>query len=694
MEASETFQSPPTQPTNNNNCSPTTTTTTNNNNNNCPPNFSTTITTTTIISVGGGDEEGSVEGGGGYYNYWVSSTEEGDAEGGEVGEGYLLSTRPEFTIPLSTEVLIAVGVYLLIVGLISTVGNSVFLLVLRRRLRVLRDGQTVLLMNAALCDLAISLTGYPYSVVSAFYGSWVFGDLVCRMYAFLCFTLNEVQMNTLVVIAMFRYVTVCRPQFKYLLTPRLAGKCLVVVWLYCLAWTIAPLLGWSRYVLEPSGVSCSTDWFDTSPAGVAYSLCLIIFCFLVQVVGLGVCYTKILKTSSRLQPRPLSTSNQLHRHNTITSQQENHMSELDLTEGVACCHHYICMCEATFRSDIEKHVLWVNLLMVLSFIFFWTPYALTSIVSVFKSDLSAFWYIFPTVFAKTSCMMNPLIYGLSHRLLYRELVLLLGRPGCFCCLDGEDGDNTRKLDEMRRKVSDGTYDKEGVYVGKVQVGLCTCNGCAMSRREMIVLARLQKKALQEKKNNKEQPEETQGIAHCSISLVEDVKSCGTTNISNKHNSTPNNNNKTNGSANNDSPGNGTNSSKNNNKKNVAPKNDSPVFVFSTITTSSHKNSSDMGEPSNNINDINNDNENTNTTTTNSNTSTSNTEDNTTTSLRYSVGGPKDKELKEAESDQVVCHVIEDRELRGLMLVYRNWTLQGYGACDVVSSSDATSSSNS
>ncbi|KAK3864128.1 hypothetical protein Pcinc_030162 [Petrolisthes cinctipes] len=67
----------------------------------------------------------------------------------------------------------------------------------------------------------------------------------------------------------------------------------------------------------------------------------------------------------------------------------------------------------------------VNLLMVLSFIFFWTPYALTSIVSVFKSDLSAFW-----------------------------------------------------------KVSDGTYDKEGVYVGKVQVGLCTCNGCAMSRREV------------------------------------------------------------------------------------------------------------------------------------------------------------------------------------------------------------------
>lgn len=40
----------------------------------------------------------------------------------------------------------------------------------------------------------------------------------------------------------------------------------------------------------------------------------------------------------------------------------------------------------------------------------------------------------------------------------------------------------------KRKVSDGTYDKEGVYVGKVRVGLCTCNGCVMSRREVSLLS--------------------------------------------------------------------------------------------------------------------------------------------------------------------------------------------------------------
>lgn len=36
----------------------------------------------------------------------------------------------------------------------------------------------------------------------------------------------------------------------------------------------------------------------------------------------------------------------------------------------------------------------------------------------------------------------------------------------------------------RRRFVEGTYDKEGIYVGKVRVGLCTCNGCVVGRREV------------------------------------------------------------------------------------------------------------------------------------------------------------------------------------------------------------------
>ncbi|XP_050707468.1 uncharacterized protein LOC126992698 isoform X2 [Eriocheir sinensis] len=411
--------------------------------------------------------------------------------------------------PISRENLLVIGIYLLVVGFTSTIGNCLFVAVLKRRLKALRDGQTVLLLNAACCDLAISLTGYPYSTLSSFYGGWFFGDVMCQLYGFLCFTLNEVQMNTLVVIAVFRYISVCRPQFKYLLTPALARRCLLCVWVYCLLFTAPPLLGWSRYVLEPSAVSCSTDWHDRTPAGVAYSMSLVVFCFLVQVFALVVCYTKIFTKSKSLSLRRPDPALENHRDDDRSS----------AGEDAGGCKYYVCLCERSLNNRVDKHVLWVNLLMVLSFITFWTPYALTSIVSIFRDDLGTFWYVFPTVFAKTSCMMNPLIYGLSHKLLYRELQLLL-RAYCLCCgCHPGQAASLSELQDLRRRQAEGTYDKEGIYLGKVRVGVCACNGCVMSRRELTVLAQLHKTTNHNHNNHSSNNSGSQRT--CSIALVEE-----------------------------------------------------------------------------------------------------------------------------------------------------------------------------
>ncbi|KAK7066577.1 hypothetical protein SK128_007734, partial [Halocaridina rubra] len=391
----------------------------------------------------------------------------------------------------------------------STLGNSTFVVVLRRRLRSITDGQTILMLNMAFCDLGISITGYPYTTVSAYMGRWVFGDIMCQLYGFLCFTLNEVQMNTLVVIAIFRYVSVCRPQFKHLLTASLAKRCLMLVWLYCLLWTVAPLLGWSRYVQEPFSVSCSTDWHDRSFAGIAYSVCLCLFCYLTQVAILILCYYKILSKSRQLQLRPPETDPKLY----VYGDEES-------LKGIKCCKHYVCVCESSFKNGVEKHVLMMNILMVLSFIVFWTPYAIVSLISMYNADLSAFWYVFPTVFAKTSCMMNPIIYGVSHKLLRREFCRFL--RSCCCC--GED-EALREFKESRKRVLEGTYDKEGIYVGKVRVGLCACNGCVIGRREtlhaqMAVMARLQKSPAGQTLNGDNAV--GKGVTStCTIALVDD-----------------------------------------------------------------------------------------------------------------------------------------------------------------------------
>ncbi|XP_047484167.1 opsin-5-like [Penaeus chinensis] len=293
-------------------------------------------------------------------------------------------------------------------GLTSTVGNSIFVTVLRHRLKTISDGQTVLLLNTALCDLGISITGYPYTTISSYAGHWIFGDVMCQMYGFLCFTLNQVQMNTLVVVAIFRYISICHPQFKHLLKPSLAKRCLIAVWLYGVAWSTPPLLGWSRYTKEPFETSCSTDWYDRSLSGIAYSICLVVFCYAVHVICLAICYQKILYKSRQLQLSLPETNPKLSLYG---------------------------------DDDINM----MNIMMMCSFLMFWTPYAVCSIISIFKTDISTFWYVFPTVFAKTSCMMNPIIYGLSHKLLRRELLKLLRT---CCCVD-KSGD-IRDLQETRK----------------------------------------------------------------------------------------------------------------------------------------------------------------------------------------------------------------------------------------------------
>ncbi|XP_068206563.1 visual pigment-like receptor peropsin isoform X2 [Palaemon carinicauda] len=410
--------------------------------------------------------------------------------------------------PVSRNVLFFIGVYLTFVGLASTFGNSIFAIVLRRRLRALCDGQTILLLNVAICDLGISITGYPYTTVSAYVGRWIWGDTMCRVSGFLCFTLNEVQMNTLVFIAIFRYVTVCHAEFRHMLTNDLAKKCVAIAWLYSIFWTAPPLIGWSRYILEPYSVSCSTDWHDRSPSGIAYSVCLVVFCYVVQVALLVLCYHGILTKSRKLQLRHPETNPKLYLQN-----EEEFVQPYSVK-----CFDCICICETSFQNGVEKHVLMMNLLMVVSFLVFWTPYAIISLISIFKKDLKIFWYIFPTIFAKTSCMMNPIIYGLSHKLIRRELFRFLRN---YCCNNREAA--KREYEESQKRVAEGSYDKEGIYVGKVKVGLCACNGCVIGRREMAVLARLQKSPVTRPLSSGENGKNSE-VSTCAITLVDDQPS--------------------------------------------------------------------------------------------------------------------------------------------------------------------------
>nr|KAG5706914.1 hypothetical protein BaRGS_021420 [Batillaria attramentaria] len=69
------------------------------------------------------------------------------------------------------------AIYLTIVGVFSVAGNGVVLLVLLRSRKLRLKPHNLLLFNMATADILVSVAGYPFTTVSAYYGRYMFGNL-------------------------------------------------------------------------------------------------------------------------------------------------------------------------------------------------------------------------------------------------------------------------------------------------------------------------------------------------------------------------------------------------------------------------------------------------------------------------------------------------------------------------------------
>lgn len=67
-------------------------------------------------------------------------------------------------------------------------------------------------------------------------------------------------------------------------------------WFYSLAWTVPPLLGWSRYGPEGPGTTCSVDWRTQTPNNISYIVCLFTFCLLLPFCVILYSYGQLLHT--------------------------------------------------------------------------------------------------------------------------------------------------------------------------------------------------------------------------------------------------------------------------------------------------------------------------------------------------------------------------------------------------------------
>ncbi|XP_035008341.1 parapinopsin [Hippoglossus stenolepis] len=238
----------------------------------------------------------------------------------------------------------------------------------------LRQPLNYALVNMAVADLGTAMTGGVLSVVNNAQGYFSLGRTGCVMEGFAVALCGITSLCTVALIAVERMFVVSKPLGQILFQKKHAIGGIALSWLWSLTWNLPPLFGWGRYELEGVGTSCAPDWHNQDPHNVSYILAYFAVCFAVPCAIIVISYAKLLWT--------------LHQ-----------VSKLACVEGGAV-------------AKAEMKVAFMVILMVLTFLISWLPYAGLAMLAVFNPDMEIHPLVgtVPVYLAKSSTVYNPIIY--------------------------------------------------------------------------------------------------------------------------------------------------------------------------------------------------------------------------------------------------------------------------------------------
>ncbi|XP_041699864.2 teleost multiple tissue opsin 2b [Coregonus clupeaformis] len=284
---------------------------------------------------------------------------------------------------LSRTGFIVLSVFL---GLIMTFGflNNFVVLLLFCKFKTLRTPVNMLLLNISVSDMLVCMFGTTLSFTSSIKGKWLLGRHGCLWYGFINSCFGIVSLISLVVLSYDRYstLTVYNKRGPNYRKPLLAvgGS-----WLYSLIWTVPPLLGWSSYDLEGAGTSCSVSWTQRTAQSHAYIICLFIFCLGLPIVIMVYCYCRLLWAIKQ-----------------------------------------VGKIRKTAARRREHHILFMVLTTVVCYILCWMPYGVVAMMATFGRPgiITPVAAVVPSLLAKSSTVINPLIYILMNKQFYRCFLIL------------------------------------------------------------------------------------------------------------------------------------------------------------------------------------------------------------------------------------------------------------------------------
>ncbi|NP_990740.1 pinopsin [Gallus gallus] len=242
----------------------------------------------------------------------------------------------------------------------------------------LRSPLNYILVNLAVADLLVTLCGSSVSLSNNINGFFVFGRRMCELEGFMVSLTGIVGLWSLAILALERYVVVCRPLGDFQFQRRHAVSGCAFTWGWALLWSTPPLLGWSSYVPEGLRTSCGPNWYTGGSNNNSYILSLFVTCFVLPLSLILFSYTNLLLTLRA-----------------AAAQQK----------------------EADTTQRAEREVTRMVIVMVMAFLLCWLPYSTFALVVATHKGIiiQPVLASLPSYFSKTATVYNPIIYVFMNK---------------------------------------------------------------------------------------------------------------------------------------------------------------------------------------------------------------------------------------------------------------------------------------
>ena len=270
-----------------------------------------------------------------------------------------------------------------LIFLVSLAGNTVIGIIVCKT-KTMRKPINFLIVNMAMSDLLLPIFLFPSEIQRLYIDFWLIGgplgQTLCKLTYFLTGVSSAVSIQSLVLIAVDRFVAVVYPLRYPLISSKQCPFFILATWIVAMA-MYSPYLLALKLVNSAGGRVCIFLWYeafpDSSSYGNYFSSIMAVLCF-IPLVLIAILYIIIyLELKSQKNPGEHSVN----------------------------AEHQ--------RQQRERNVLKMAIAIVLGFAVCWLPYNISSFLRLFASDIWSCDFLYFTTatrfMARANCAINPCI---------------------------------------------------------------------------------------------------------------------------------------------------------------------------------------------------------------------------------------------------------------------------------------------